>query len=239
MPFPPPLVKLALPVSVEGYEFKVEEPVESSVAKTTGMETYPLELVPAVTLTVDPTQIMVPVKRGDRADDAVRAGALSRDKTGEGGGRDGCAGGMECSRRRNARFHGSGDQLIRYMVTPPPHVATGAYPMHPYAQIGDETFRTSLEPIPTLPTRDWSEPDEATVHVLDLNVPAGLHVGYIAADNDPMPETLRQIGIQVDMLDEVAVAFSDLSHYDAIVVGIRAYELRPDLLRMNWRCSIT
>ena len=104
----------------------------------------------------------------------------------------------------------------------------GAYPLHPYAKLGDETFRTSLEAIPTLPTRDWSNPSDATVHVLNLNVPAGLHIGYIAGDIDPLPETLRQIGIQVDMLDEVALAFGDLSHYDAIIVGIRAYELRPD-----------
>jgi hypothetical protein len=71
--------------------------------------------------------------------------------------------------------------------------------------------------------------------VLDLNVPEGLRVGYIAGDNDALPETLRQIGIQVDMLDEVAVAFGELSRYDAILVGIRAYELRTDLARMNWR----
>ena len=63
LPFPPPLVKLALPVDVEGYEFKIEKPFESSIAKTTGIETYPLELVPAVTLTIDPTQVMVPEKR--------------------------------------------------------------------------------------------------------------------------------------------------------------------------------
>jgi hypothetical protein len=37
------------------------------------------------------------------------------------------------------------------------------------------------------------------------------------------------------MLDEVALAFGDLSKYDAITVGIRAYELRPDLLRTNAR----
>ena len=36
LPFPPPLVKLALPVEVAGYEFKVETPVESSIAKTHG-----------------------------------------------------------------------------------------------------------------------------------------------------------------------------------------------------------
>ena len=121
------------------------------------------------------------------------------------------------------------------MVTPPAKTALGAYALHPYAKLGDEKFRTSLEPIPTLPTRDWSEPDDATVHVLDLTVPAGLRVGYIAADNDLLPESLRQIGIQVDLLDEVALAFGDLSQYDAIIVGIRAYELRPDVMAANPR----
>ena len=85
------------------------------------------------------------------------------------------------------------------------------YPLHPYAKLGEETFRTSLEPIPTLPTRDWSKPADATAHVLDLNVPPGLHIAYIAGDNDVVPEALRQIGIQVDPLDEVALAFNDLS----------------------------
>ena len=72
-------------------------------------------------------------------------------------------------------------------------------------------------------------------NVLNLNVPEGLHIGYIAGDIDPLPETLRQTGIQVDMLDEVALAFGDLSHFDAIDVGIRAYVLRPDVVRINPR----
>src|SRR6185437_3700693 len=132
-------------------------------------------------------------------------------------------------------FSSAGDQLIRFTVTPPAHTEAGAYPLHPYAKIGDRTFRTSLEPIPTYPTRNWSEPDDATVHVLKLIVPAGLRIGYVAAGNDPLPDVLRELGIRVDMLGEVPLAFDDLSHYDAIVVGIRAYELRPDLGRMNWR----
>jgi len=132
-------------------------------------------------------------------------------------------------------FASAGDQLIRFSVKPPPTIAPGAYALHPFAKLGDETFRSSLEPVPTLPTRDWMEPDDATVHVLDLAVPTGLHIGYIAAENDPLPEVLRQLGIRVDLLDEVALAFGDLSRYDAIAVGIRAYELRPDLIRSNPR----
>jgi hypothetical protein len=235
LPFPPPLVKLALPVEVEGYEFKIEQPIESSIAKTTGVETYPLELVPAVTLTVDPTQVMVPVKRASSPITLfarVRYHATQPARVSVGLDEPQ---GWSAQPGQPLDFSAPGDQLIRFIVAPPAHVAPGAYPLHPYAKLGEETFRTSVEPIPTLPTRDWSKPADATAHVLDLNVPAGLHVGYIAGDNDVVPEALRQIGIQVDMLDEVALAFNDLSHYDAILVGIRAYELRPDLPRMNWR----
>ena len=35
-------------------------------ATTTGIDTYPLELVPAVTLTPDPQQIMVPAERASQ-----------------------------------------------------------------------------------------------------------------------------------------------------------------------------
>jgi LmbE family N-acetylglucosaminyl deacetylase len=235
LPFSPPLVTVALPLAIDGYEFKIEKAVESSVAKTTGIETYPLELVPAVTLTVDPAQIMVPVKH-DTAPVTLFArvryhGAKhARVEVGLDAPK-----GWDAPAPQALDFSGPGDQLIRYVVTAPPQVAPGAYSLHPYARLGDEAFRTSLEPIPTLPTRDWSRPADATARVLDLEVPVGLRVGYIAGDNDALPETLRQIGIQVDMLDEVAVAFGDLNGYDAILVGIRAYELRTDLPRMNWR----
>ena len=133
------------------------------------------------------------------------------------------------------QFSGAGDQLVQFVIEPPGEPASGAYALQPFARLGNDTFRTSLAPIPTLPTRDWSEPADAMVHVLDLDVPAGLRIGYIAADNDTLPEILRQIGIRVDLLSEVELAFSDLDQYDAIVVGIRAYELRTDLLRSNSR----
>ncbi|MGD0964121.1 MAG: PIG-L family deacetylase [Candidatus Acidiferrales bacterium] len=235
LPFPPPLVALALPVALDGYQFKIETPFESSIAKSTGIETYPLELVPAVTLTVDPTQIMVPVET-DTAPVTLfaRVRYHGRKPAKVEVGLD-APQGWNAPALQTLDFAGPGDQLIRYAVTTPPQVAQGAYPLHPYARVAGETFRASLEPIPTLPTRDWSKPADATAHVLDLSVPADLRVGYIAGDNDALPETLRQIGIQVDMLDEVTVAFGDLSRYDAILVGIRAYELRTDLPRMNWR----
>lgn len=235
LPFPPPLVKLALRATIDDYQVTLEQPVQSQIAATTGVEVYPLALVPAVTMTVDPAQIMVPEKKASAPVTLfarVRYHGTQPEHVNVG---IDLPEGWSTPAISALDFKTTGDQLLRYVLTPPAHVAAGAYPLHPLAKIGDEEFRTSLEPIPTLPTRNWSDPDDATVHVLNLALPAGLRVGYVAADNDPIPDTLRQIGVQVDLLDEKALAFNDLSHYDAIIVGIRAYELRPDLMSTNWR----
>jgi len=66
-------------------------------------------------------------------------------------------------------------------------------------------------------------------------VPQNLRIGYITAESEPIPDALRMLGIQVDLLDAQALAFRDLSKFDAIVVGVRAYELRPDLSASNQR----
>jgi LmbE family N-acetylglucosaminyl deacetylase len=238
LPFPPSLVRLALKVSVDGYTFTIERPVNSVEASTTGILTYPLELVPLVTLTVDPQQLMMPQKKTPAPLNLLARVRYHGAKAAEVEiGADAPKGWKVQTPKLTGplQFSGAGDQLVQFVVDPAGEATAGAYVLQPYARIGNETFRTSLAPIPTLPTRDWSEPSDATVHVLNLNVPAGLRIGYIAADNDTLPEILRQIGIQVDLLDDVTLAFGELDQYDAITVGIRAYELRPDLMRSNSR----
>ena len=235
LPFPFPLLRATLHAEIDGYHFAIEEPVVSMEATSTGIATYPLALVPAVTLTVEPKQVMVPSKRA-----AAPVELLSRVRY-HGTKPAKVSIGLDTPEGWTAQliapvdFSGAGDELIRFVVTPPAQSAPGAYTLRPYAKLGEQTFRISLEPIPTLPTRGWSESADATVHVLDLVIPAGLHVGYVAAENDPLPEILRQLGIRVELLDDVALAFGDLSRFDAITVGIRAYELRPDLPRSNSR----
>jgi hypothetical protein len=235
LPFPPPLARVDVHASVDGYNFGIVRPVENSVAGTVAVSTYPLELIPAVTLTVDPTEVMLPAKRASEPFELLARVRYHGTKPAN------VEIGMDVPQGWDVKpvepldFTEPGNQLIKYVVRPAAKSTTGAYPLHPYARLGDETFRTSVEPLPSLPTRDWSQPDDATVHVLDLNVPRGLRVGYIAGDNDLVPDSLRDIGIQVDMLSDVQLAFGDLSRYDAIVVGIRAYELRPDVMAANGR----
>ena len=86
-----------------------------------------------------------------------------------------------------------------------------------------------------MPSILWSEPAQTVVHAFDINVPANLRVGYISAEGEMIPEALKRLGISVEMLDANALTFGDLSKYTAIVVGVRAYELRPELASANKR----
>jgi LmbE family N-acetylglucosaminyl deacetylase len=235
LPWPAPLVRARITGAVEGYDFSVEKPVTATDYTSTTVETMPLELVPAVTLSVEPEQVMLPVNRKTKPFELLTRvryhGAKAAHVT---VGLDVPAG-WSVQPVAPIDFAGAGDRLVRFAVTPSANAPQAAYDLKPYARLGDESFRTSYEALPSLPSRHVSEPAVATAHVMELNFPPHLRVGYIAAGIDPVPQSLQQLGINVDMLDEAALEFGDLSRYDAIVVGIRAYELRPDVMSANRR----
>ena len=235
LPYPPPLVVARTSATVEGYTFTSDHPVVSIRPTSTSVDTFPLTLVPAVTLTIEPKQVMQPESHSGGPIELlarVRYHATSPAKVAIS---LNAPAGWGVAPVAPLDFSEPGDQLVRFTVTPPAKPAPGAYPLRAFGKIGGESFSESIEPLPSLPTRSWSEPPEATVHVLDLTVPPNLRVGYITAENDMIPESLRQLGIDLHLLDDVDLAFGDLSRYDAIVVGIRAYELRHDLPRSNAR----
>jgi len=57
----------------------------------------------------------------------------------------------------------------------------------------------------------------------------GTTIGYIAGSGDQVPDALRQVGYRVDLLSDEQIMSPRLDEYDAVVVGIRAYNTRPAL----------
>ncbi len=55
----------------------------------------------------------------------------------------------------------------------------------------------------------------------------GSSIGYIAGSGDQVPDALRQVGYRVDLLSDEQLLAGDFGSYDAVVVGIRAYNTRP------------
>jgi hypothetical protein len=70
--------------------------------------------------------------------------------------------------------------------------------------------------------------------VIDLKT-APVKVGYIAGSGDRVPEAIRQMGFDLEMISEGELASGDLSRFDTIVVGIRAYQVRADIVANNQR----
>ena len=70
---------------------------------------------------------------------------------------------------------------------------------------------------------------------VDVKTPPGLKIGYIMGTGDDVPRSLEDLGIHVDFLAAQDLATGKLSDYDAILVGIRAYSVRPELRTLNGR----
>jgi LmbE family N-acetylglucosaminyl deacetylase len=57
----------------------------------------------------------------------------------------------------------------------------------------------------------------------------GQSIGYIAGAGDDIPEALLQLGYNVTELTEPDLTLEHLNGYDAVVVGVRAFNTRKDL----------
>lgn len=66
--------------------------------------------------------------------------------------------------------------------------------------------------------------------VVRLNIKTkGTKIGYIRGAGDAIPESLRQIGYTVDLINPIEINEKNLFTYDAIVLGIRAYNVVKEL----------
>jgi len=71
-------------------------------------------------------------------------------------------------------------------------------------------------------------PSQAKLIDLDLKI-AGKKIGYIPGAGDLVPDALKQVGYDVHILSENEIVNGDLSGYDAIVTGVRAYNVNQRL----------
>jgi hypothetical protein len=85
---------------------------------------------------------------------------------------------------------------------------------------------------PHIRPRSWSRRAAASVRVVDLGVPRLRRLAYIRGAADRLPEALQTIGLRVDVLTGADLA-RDLTRYDVIVVGPRAFETDPGLPAAN------
>lgn len=83
-----------------------------------------------------------------------------------------------------------------------------------------------------IPTQSVLRPAKARIVNLDLKR-AGQHIGYLMGAGDEIPRSLEQIGYQVTLLEERDLRAAHLAQFDAVIVGIRAYNTMDRLKFLN------
>lgn len=83
-----------------------------------------------------------------------------------------------------------------------------------------------------IPTITYFPKAKANLLKVDVKT-VGKKVGYIVGAGDKVPEALEALGYEVDFLEEADINDQNLKQYNAIVVGVRAYNIFEYLSNRN------
>lgn len=124
------------------------------------------------------------------------------------------------------------EQSVEFTITPSGDVNSGNLILN--VVVDGETYHHGLHVIDYehIPTQTLFPFAEARVDKVDLKL-AGKRIGYIAGAGDLVPESLKQIGYEVVNLNAGQVINGDLSGFDAIVAGVRLYNVSEQIKSMQ------
>lgn len=97
-----------------------------------------------------------------------------------------------------------------------------------------KTYNQSLNVVeyPHIDRQIWVKNAHSKIQNLDLKIPA-VKIAYIKGSGDEIPASLRAIGLKVEELDIKNWNASLLKNYDVLVLGIRAFNVNPEMSIIN------
>ena len=135
---------------------------------------------------------------------------------------------------------------VRFAVQPPAVATLAAAAMKPggnqysikaMATAAGQTYSQGYQVIeyPHTTRRHVLVDPVIAAKALDVSIKPNLTVGYVMGVGDEVPAALEQLGVKLSMITPDELAWGDLSHYNVIMTGVRAYERRADLRANNQR----
>ncbi|MCL7754391.1 PIG-L family deacetylase [Polaribacter sp. Z022] len=119
-------------------------------------------------------------------------------------------------------------QIVEFLVTPPKNQSDGKLTVT--ANIDGKLYKKELVEINYnhIPKQSVLLNSEAKIVRLNIKK-AGNYIGYIKGAGDVVPESLQQIGYTVVAINPLEINDENLHKYDAVVLGIRAYNVVKEL----------
>jgi LmbE family N-acetylglucosaminyl deacetylase len=134
-----------------------------------------------------------------------------------------------------ATLKGKGEEFrATFNVTPPAGASTADLAAE-FESAGKTYTRGMLEiDYAHIPRQTLFPAARAELVRVDLQK-RGSRIGYVMGAGDEVPEALRQVGYDVTLLSDEDLEAADLSRFDAVVTGVRAYNTRAALRRQQKR----
>ncbi len=241
LPFQPPLldgeVRGTLRVGDAAIDFELTDPIRyRGVDKASGEFWRPLAVAPRVTIAAAASVWIWPV------DDARPREATftltSRDPGGVRGslGVEAPDGWRVDPEVRDFTLEGDGAETRQsFSLTPPATPTEGEFGVSPVIHTGTRSVEgrdVRMIDYPHIEPRLLAS--SATIRVVRLPVHvAERRIGYVMGSGDEGPEAIRQLGLDVELLETGDLEAERLDRFDTIVLGVRAYEVRSDLRVAN------
>ena len=124
------------------------------------------------------------------------------------------------------------EQIYQFIITPPEIPSNCELKITVVDGEDSTSYRKQVIEYPHIHTQVFFPPASSKLVKMDIQKNKS-KVGYIMGSGDEIPQSLEQIGYQVEFIEPSTLGSADLSKYESIIVGIRAYNTEKQLINGN------
>ncbi len=198
-----------------------------------GERSRQVEVAPPLTLTPDRPVAVTPLGHGTVVTWTVQAHRSNVQATIA----FSCPPGWQVSPLTQAvQLQALGDQTtVAVTLTPPAHAKDVGW-LRAHTQVDGRDYAVRQDDIdyPHVPPLTVRRASEVRLVPLDLQI-GSPKIGYVPGPGDRVADLLAAVGYEVTLLPLARLAQENLSHYNAIIVGVRAYNAQPKLAAQHER----
>ena len=221
--------------SLNGASFEVSQVVQSITRITgPGFVAEPLIVGPAISLSIAPQQGIVPL--GAKAFELSVTVHSNVKGPAKGAVKLELPEGWNAPEQPFSTAKDGEDQTLNFHVIPA-RVEEKPYTITAVANYDGKEYREGYHTVGYPGLRPYNLYRASTYRTtgVDAKVAPGLNVGYIVGAGDDVPQSLASLGISAHFLSAADLASGNLSRFDVIILGVRAYAAREDLKTYNGR----
>ena len=238
LPVDPGVIRASIQLDVGGTDILlVREASYRYNAQAVGERRKPVAIVPTVSVSLTPGVVVWPVGAAPRAFQVELVNG--RRDTVSGFVRLAVPEGWPAGAPQPFTLAGEeARRAVTFEVRAPHSLRPGSYTLRAVADVagwGEQSRASVTIDYPHIRPITWVQDAVSRVAAASITLPRLRLVGYVRGASDRVPEALESVGVPLALLSPDQLERGDLSAYDVIVIGSRAYETDPALVANNPR----